>query len=124
LNDICDVLNGFEEATNFLSGEKYPTVSMVLPVFQSLKCHLTTSDEEDSEFKVHLSSMFLKSLNYYISRFGLNESNPDYLAATFLDPRFKKFRRFNDINKLNTAAKKTIKGYYLIKLKALVYIYS
>lgn len=104
-------MDGFDEATNFLSGEKYPTLSLVLPVLDGLKSHLNLDEDDESACKTIIKGVFLKSVKYYINRFNLDEKNDQLLAATFLDPRFKRFKRFNENSKLIIAAKRVIKEF-------------
>ncbi|RNA05117.1 hypothetical protein BpHYR1_001535 [Brachionus plicatilis] len=63
LNDIVEILFGFDDATKRLSSEKNDTLSMILPLFMAIKTDIQIS-EDFSEFKSNLASSFLKSTNF------------------------------------------------------------
>ncbi len=93
LEDVASILSSFNKATEALSGSDYVTVSIVLPYLQALKNELIQIDIKDSDFKKSLKSCFLKSVNYFDSKYNFS-NNSFLIAMTFLDPQSKKFMRF------------------------------
>ena len=86
LKTLVDFLSPFKEATLAVSGEKYPSLSLVLPVYQDLTDHIETTLEGlplRSELRGSIQDSKDKLLKYFsiISKYAF--------YATFLDTRFK-----------------------------------
>jgi len=84
---IKEFLELFKEVTIIMSGSKYSTLTMTIPLYNELIDHT-----EDYMYSKDKSKQFLrepakncreKLLEYY------NKTNDAYLIATILDPRFK-----------------------------------
>ncbi|CAH0717933.1 unnamed protein product, partial [Brenthis ino] len=76
----------FKNVTAILSGEKYPTLSSVIPLVLGLRKAIdsnTPVTESGKRLKSSLSSVIEK-------RLGVYETNRTASKATFLEPRFKK----------------------------------
>ena len=83
---MADVLEVIEVATTQLSGERYPTMSLVLPLAYGLRSQLAEADEDClmiATFKAKLRDLLTE-------RFLLDELSPSSLpvACAALDPRF------------------------------------
>lgn len=85
---LGDVLIPFMEATEILSGSKYVTLSLVLPLFLQLKADVikAINEEEDVTKTAGLSpESMTKTFKKYLD---LITSNKTAAIATALDPRF------------------------------------
>lgn len=83
LQDICDILVPFEEATDITQGDKIVTCSIVVSCIRGLRIQMT---EMYSRFNSKLVSALRKSLE---KRLSVYEDNLLYRLAATLDPRFK-----------------------------------
>lgn len=84
--DVVTLLRPFEYVTVILSGEKYPSLSSVIPLVFGLQNTIenkTPITELGKNLKRSLSAVIEKRLAVY-------ETNRTASKATFLDPRFKK----------------------------------
>ncbi|XP_015786600.1 zinc finger BED domain-containing protein 1-like [Tetranychus urticae] len=86
LNDMVKCLNHFYKMTNDIMGEKYITISRVIPLVTGVnfvleKTHCKT--ERGLKLKAALQDNLEK-------RFGMVEKNEIFAFSTLLDPRFKK----------------------------------
>lgn len=86
VKDVVALLRPFENVTVILSGEKYPSLSSVIPLVLGLRNAIeskTPVTELAKNLKRSLSAVIEKRLAVY-------ETNRTASKATFLDPRFKK----------------------------------
>lgn len=85
--DSTHILKPFQIMTaELLSGEKYPTLSVVIPLIRGLQHNL-----RNLKTKTDIGDVFRNMLMGIVSRrLGILESNKIVAKATFLDPRFKK----------------------------------
>lgn len=97
MEEIVQVLACFYEATVELSGSKYVTLSMVLPIFESLKTEITLSKEDIPLTRV-LKKFLFYWVNFYSQKYKIYE-NKFYITSTFLDIRTKNFTRFSAENR-------------------------
>lgn len=72
--------------TTEISGEKYPTLSMIIPLIRGLQ-HEIKSQRPTSQTGMDLQFQLLEVIS---RRLGQWESNKMVAKATFLDPRFRK----------------------------------
>lgn len=86
LQDAVQMLAPFKEATEELSGQKYVTISRIIPMMDCLKKEVS-SIKPTTEGAVQLQ---LALLDHLSSRFDNLEKEPLIAMATILDPRFKK----------------------------------
>lgn len=85
LKDVVEILTPFEEATDVVQVDLYPSSGYVLPCIRGLKHQLTKMSS-----KYH--SSFVKALKSSLhSRMVTYEMNNTYILAATLDPRFKLF---------------------------------
>jgi hypothetical protein len=71
-----------------MSGEKYPTLSFVMPVLIELFSfieHQVDLAPDDDQMKDPLSAVHSVLAKYY----SFTDNSPYYLLAVLLDPRFK-----------------------------------
>jgi predicted nucleic acid-binding protein len=86
LESIQKFLKPFKEITTLMSSSTYPTLSITVPLYNSLLDHI-----EDTESAIEIEQTIReaakkskkKLLEYY------NKTNDAYLIATILDPRLK-----------------------------------
>ena len=83
LREFVEVLEPFEEATDILQGEKYNSISLVIPSYLGLKDHLSQLNTRHSSTLV---TTLQSSLN---SRLGNVVDDPLYICGAILDHRFK-----------------------------------
>ncbi|CAG4933813.1 unnamed protein product [Parnassius apollo] len=90
-NETCKVLKCFEEASNYVSGEKYLTASQLLIIIKGTKKVLSDILSSDSSGYHYLPiNDFVRALlDITHSRFENIENSNTIRVATFLDPRFK-----------------------------------
>ena len=103
LEEIIRVLQFFYEATLLFSGEKYVTLSLVLPTFRSLLSNMS-ENIEDSEITKTLKAFLHEQTFHYMDKY-ININEDLYVTATFLDVCVKFFRG---------ADQNAIKTYYKI----------
>lgn len=101
LNEAVIILQPFFDATNELSGVKYPTLSIVIPILLSLK-QLLQSDPNDSMFSLIFKRYLLHHTENYIVKYNI--LNIELLiTATYLDLRTKMFAKCSDLEKKTSA---------------------
>jgi len=86
ISDCIKILKPFENITSELSGENYPTLSLVIPLIRGLQYmlkNLRTETTIGNEFKNKLIDVVGR-------RLGNLEKNKIVAKSTFLDPRLKK----------------------------------
>ncbi|XP_015376212.1 PREDICTED: zinc finger BED domain-containing protein 1-like isoform X2 [Diuraphis noxia] len=101
IEDIIPLLTPFNLMTTELSGGKYPTLDMVIPLVRGVDISLNSKTME-TELGVALKSKLIQNM---ADRFDLIEDNdilPCFAIATVLDPRFKKVA-FTNIELANKA---------------------
>ena len=117
LEDLCDLLHPVKELTILFSGKKYVTVTFLFPTLYSLVNGILESQPIFTELVKTFQKELLRSLK---GRFKYIFANDFFLAATFLDFKFRKFEfikndtyRYECISK----AKMFIKTFYETHLK-------
>lgn len=86
LEECVPLLKPVEDMTTELSGEKYPTLSMVIPLLRGLQ-YTIKKPKPDTVTAMFLQTCLLNAIN---ERFGLTEKAVLPMKACYLDPRFKK----------------------------------
>ncbi|KAF6207274.1 hypothetical protein GE061_018515 [Apolygus lucorum] len=86
LSESIDLLQPLMSATETISGEKYGTSSLVIPIVSILQSKISESDPTKEDTKV-LKQMLQEQL---VRRFDFIERVRYLGLATLLDPRFKK----------------------------------
>lgn len=85
LKDYEDIFGGFSKGTVLLSGQKYGTAALIIPLFESLR-ECVQPRQADTTTGRLLRSSLLKSFDYYMDKYKFL-STPILSAITFLDPR-------------------------------------
>lgn len=83
---IYNFLKPFKEVTTIMSSSTYPTLSITIPLYNTLIDHIedaASMDNIEPGFAEAIESCKNKLLEYY------NKTNETYLIATILDPRLK-----------------------------------
>nr|CAD7456374.1 unnamed protein product [Timema tahoe] len=82
---IVEVLGPLADATKEISGDSYPTSSMVIPILHCLKSHLNVFITSKKD-----GVMFARSLDKALkSRFSFYDSDPIFCPSMLCDPRFR-----------------------------------
>nr|CAD7197812.1 unnamed protein product [Timema douglasi] len=82
---VLEVLEPLAQATKEISGDSYPTSSMVIPILHCLSSHLNSRIQRQEEGMTFARSL-LKTLK---SRFPLHEEDEIFRLSMLTDPRFK-----------------------------------
>ncbi|KAL5246419.1 hypothetical protein ACI65C_013827 [Semiaphis heraclei] len=84
--DCAPILKPFEHMTSEFSGEKYPTLSLVIPLIRGLQYTVKNIIPD-----THACILLQNTLLYVVARrLGSLEKNSIVAKSTFLDPRLKK----------------------------------
>lgn len=87
IEDLCTILKPFEAATNTISGDRYCTASLMIPIINGLVDVSKTLLKKDfGNIIKTIVSQLLKGLT---ERLGNVEKSNTLIISTFLDPRFK-----------------------------------
>ncbi|CAG8662774.1 18110_t:CDS:2, partial [Gigaspora rosea] len=84
LKQLIEILSPFDEATQFLSGSKYPTLGFMTPILEELARRLRYFTGQNS-MAILVKDTILDNL---IKRWG--DPSEIGMCCSFLDPRFKK----------------------------------
>lgn len=86
LKECVEVLEPLHTMTEEMSGEKYPTLSMVIPLLRSIQ-HALKNTPTNTDVGLYLKTQLIEIIS---RRFSGWETNKLVAKATFLDPRFMK----------------------------------
>ncbi|CAK1592121.1 unnamed protein product [Parnassius mnemosyne] len=100
LEDCVALLQPVEKISTVLSGESYPTQSIIIPLVRGLQSAIIKK-RPSTEPGNHLQRSLLEIID---KRLGVYESNRTAAKATILDPRFKK-NAFGTISTAENAVK-------------------
>ena len=100
LEEVSIILQPFKDATELLSKEKNPTMSLILPVITLLR-NVLCSDSGSSSVK-KMKEIMLKDFD---GRFSDDELQTFFAVSAFLDPRFKNLAFMNEELRQVTIAK-------------------
>lgn len=103
---LCQVLKPFEATTKSISGEKYATASLVIPLVNGLKSVCNNLCKR--EYHPDVAEIVLKLSSGLEDRFSNVERSNTLALCSFLDPRFK-LLAFSD-EKLADNIKKNVIG--------------
>jgi hypothetical protein len=96
LQDVCAILRIFNLATEKISGDLYPTISLIIPLISGLFCKL---NEIEKSLKTDIGKQLLEKLRESVrERFTNYESKKITKIACLLDPRFKQLAFKNKNN--------------------------
>lgn len=86
IDDIFAVLKPMKRATAFVSAEKQPTASRILPTIAKLRLEMTVNENTDSKLMEEMKVIIVDNLN---KRYIDQNVRSFLLTAGFLDPRYK-----------------------------------
>jgi len=86
IEDCIPLLKPFESMTTELSGQTYPTLSMVIPLLRGLQYTIGKRTPKTAIGQILKTTL----LNAVSRRLGSLEGNKIVAKSTFIDPRFKK----------------------------------
>ena len=95
---LVAVLEVFNNATEIISGEKYPTLGMVLPLLHKLLLYTLAEAETDKSLTKKIKKPIREDLQ---SRHQDDEVKRILSIAMYLDPRFKAMPFLTDAEKAN-----------------------
>ena len=97
LDSLIDILQPVEAATRMLSGDKYSTLSLVIPMISAMIVNLKKIKVCDDSLKT-LKDTLITNIK---TRFLNIETNKYYTSSTILDPSKTSFLKIciDDINK-------------------------
>ena len=87
IEELVDILKPFNDATEILSGDLYPTLGIVQPVFHQFLNEILPSKPEDKDIVKKIKDAIRQNLS---TRYQEEETETMLLVAMYLDPRFKK----------------------------------
>lgn len=90
LENIIIILQPFYEATECMSGSKYPTLSMTIPVLLFIRDALENFEEKSKDDLPLIIRSYIISLKNLRNRFDLIQKSELYIKAMVLDPRFRR----------------------------------
>ncbi|XP_065665445.1 uncharacterized protein LOC136086877 [Hydra vulgaris] len=88
IKETVNALLSFSQVSVLLSGDRYATCSLIIPIIKYLEKQLSKNKSETPPLIVILKSHLLESLQTYKDSYEL-ENNSFLLCATFLDPNYK-----------------------------------
>lgn len=101
VENLVKILEPFEMVTTLLSSETQPTVSMVMPIFQTIKDNfISRADEDEPEDIKQIKNVLLHEFQSRFKNIFINTLITGAIEiqildlSTFLDPRFKNKERF------------------------------
>ena len=86
VEDILVVLKPLKKATVFVSGEKQPSASKILPTLAKLRMEMSVNENLDSPLAAEMKRRVIDNLN---KRYTDQAVTNFLLKASFLDPRYK-----------------------------------
>ena len=87
IEELVDILKPFNDATKILSGDLYPTLGIVQPVFNRFLSEVLPSKPGDRDIVKKIKDAIRQNLS---TRYQEEEIETMLLVAVYLDPRFKK----------------------------------
>ena len=108
--ELIVVLKAFHDATEIISGEKYPTIGIVKPLLKKLEVTLATKEDESSLVK-QIKGVIQKDIG---QRYQGEEISTLLKVAMFLEPRFK------EMPFLNRAEKQQVKEIVKFELQRFI----
>ena len=86
IEEMIDVLEIFDSATKLISGEKYPTVTLMKSLIEKITTHLNTNKLNETD---PIKEMKKKMLNDFKTRYQSTEIKERLFISAVLDPRNK-----------------------------------
>jgi hypothetical protein len=93
---LCDLLSPFQQVTESLCAEQYPTLSIVYPLICSLQSHLNNNKWKENIVINSIQQMLHQNLGKYWLKPSKCNKAAIWQVETFLDPRFKTMSLLNE----------------------------
>lgn len=103
MRNAIALLGPFEQVTREMSGEKFTSLSKVIPIIRNLQAYINTK----TAGQVEENGMAKEVQRQLYRRFNKVEQMFHMVTATFLDPRFKKMP-FADINNVKAVEERLV----------------
>ena len=87
IEELVDILKPFNDATEILSGDLYPTIGIVQPVFHRFLSEILAAKSEDNDVVKKIKDAIRQNLSARYQEEGIKTLLD---VAMYLDPRFKK----------------------------------
>ena len=111
IEELVDILKPFNDATEILSGDLYPTLGIVQPVFHQFLSEILPSKPGDGDVVKKIKDAIRQNLS---TRYQEEDIKTMLLVAMYLDPRFKKAPM------LTAEKKASIKSFMKYKLEVCI----
>ena len=111
VEELVDILKPFNNATEILSGDIYPTLGIVQPVFHRFLNEVLSSKPGDKDFVKKVKDAIRQNLS---TRYQEEEIETMLFVAMYLDPRFKK------ASMLTAGRKASIKSFLQYELEVCI----
>jgi hypothetical protein len=89
VQDFCNFLKKFADATRMLSGSLYPTLGLVIPVWQVLTNHCVTTIAASNGFRSAYGQRFATAVHRKLNEYNALIRSEIAIIAGALDPRSK-----------------------------------
>ena len=89
VQDFCNFLNPFKDATVLMSGSSYPTLGLAAPVFFTITQHVKKAIVAQTGFKSTHTIKFAKIVQSKLKEYEVKIKSQAVLIAAALDPRVK-----------------------------------
>jgi hypothetical protein len=89
VQDFCNFLKPFKEATVLMSGSSYPTLGLAAPVFFTITQHVKKAIGAQTGFKSTHTIKYAKIVQSKLKEYEVKIKSPAVLIAAALDPRVK-----------------------------------
>ena len=98
--ELLAILEPFNDATEVVSGEKYPTIGIVLPVLHKFLHKTLKVSEDDSPIVREIKNAIKSNLE---NRYQDSEVKKTLRLATYLDSRFKALSFLNEADRIEVS---------------------
>jgi hypothetical protein len=89
LEDFCAFLKVFKDATELMSGSKYPTLGLVVPVYFLLEQHVQKATDASNGFCLTHTMRFANAVKQKLLEYKEVVNQKRVVLASSLDPRVK-----------------------------------
>lgn len=114
LEEVEKILDPLEACTTAISGESYPTISLIIPLIKGLSLEIAKVERENlSDFSKNFIQLMKESINRRLKPY---EIRTPCMIATILNPHFKKmgFKTENDSERAIAGVQREYSS-YLVK---------
>jgi hypothetical protein len=115
VNEMVNHLSIFDESTRLISGNSYPTLSLVMPAFIEMFTYIE-NQMKNSEVSLRIKEALTMSHKVLSKYYNFTDDSIFYIASVVLDPRFKvEYLELKGFNSLYPGLLKSV----VIKLKTM-----